>query len=70
MNYHTHAHAHTHTHTHTHTHDFTYKRFFIDCNQRQPNLPLSVRINTGSLHLNVSIINYERDKDRYTEAAV
>jgi hypothetical protein len=31
----------------SHIHDFTYKRFFIDCNQRQPTLPLSIRINTG-----------------------
>ena len=47
----------------SHIHDFTYKRFFIDCNQRQPTLTLSVRINTGSLYRNVSIINYKRDKD-------
>jgi len=47
-----------------------YKRFFIDCSQRQPTLPLSIRINMGSLYRNVSIINYKRDKARYTEAAV
>jgi len=47
----------------SHIHYFTYKRFFIDCNQRQPTQPLSIRINTGSLHRNVSIINYKRDKD-------
>ena len=29
----------------------------------QPTLPLSVRINTGSLYRNVSILNYKRDKD-------
>jgi hypothetical protein len=46
-----------------HTHDFTYERFFIDCSQRQYTLPLSIRINTGSLYRNVSIQNYKRDKD-------
>ena len=30
---------------------------------RQPTLPLSIRINTGSLYCNVSILNYKRDKD-------
>ena len=30
---------------------------------RQPTLPLSIRINTGSLYRNVSILNYKRDKD-------
>ena len=30
---------------------------------RQPTLPLSMRINTGSLYRNVSILNYKRDKD-------
>ena len=30
---------------------------------RQPTLPLSIRINTGSLCRNVSILNYKRDKD-------
>ena len=39
----------------SHTHDFTYKRFFIDCSQRQPTLPLSMRITTSSLYHNVSI---------------
>ena len=29
---------------------------------RQPTLPLSIRINTGSLYRNVSILNYKRDK--------
>ena len=29
----------------------------------QPTLPLSIRINTGSLYRNVSILNYKRDKD-------
>jgi len=53
-----------------HTH--SYKRFFIDCSQRQPTLPLNIRINTGSLYRNVSILNYKRDKGnvRYTEAVV
>ena len=40
---------------------------------RQHTLPLSIRINTGSLYRNVSILNYKRDKimsARYTEAAV
>ena len=32
-------------------------------NLRQPTLPLSMRINTGSLYRNVSILNYKRDKD-------
>jgi len=44
-------------------HDFTYKRFIIDCSQKQPTLPLSIRINADSLYRNVSIINYKRDKD-------
>jgi len=44
-------------------HDFTYKRFFIDCSQKQSTPPLSLRINTGSIYRNVSIINYKRDKD-------
>ena len=30
---------------------------------RQPTLPLSIRINMGSLYRNVSILNYKRDKD-------
>ena len=30
---------------------------------RQPTLPLSIRINTGSLYRNVSTLNYKRDKD-------
>ena len=30
---------------------------------RQPTIPLSIRINTGSLYRNVSILNYKRDKD-------
>ena len=30
---------------------------------RRPTLPLSIRINTGSLYRNVSILNYKRDKD-------
>ena len=30
---------------------------------RQPTLPLSIRINTGSLYRIVSILNYKRDKD-------
>ena len=30
---------------------------------RQPTLPLSIRINTGSLYRNVSILNYKMDKD-------
>ena len=30
---------------------------------RQPTLPLSIRINTGSLYRNVTILNYKRDKD-------
>ena len=30
---------------------------------RQPTLPLSIRINTGSLYRNVSVLNYKRDKD-------
>ena len=30
---------------------------------RQPTLRLSIRINTGSLYRNVSILNYKRDKD-------
>jgi len=47
----------------SHIHDFMYKRFFIDCSQRQPTVPLSIRINTGSLYHNVSIINCKRDKD-------
>ena len=29
---------------------------------RQPTLPLSIRINTGSLYRNISILNYKRDK--------
>ena len=33
------------------------------CSQRQATLPLSIRINTGSLYCNVSILNYKRDKD-------
>ena len=41
----------------SHIPDFTYKRFFIDYSQRQSTLPLSIRINTGSLHHNISIIN-------------
>ena len=40
-----------------HIHDFTYKRFFIDCSQRQPTLPLSIRINTDSLYLKVSDVS-------------
>ena len=47
----------------SHIHDFTYKRFFIECSQRQSTLPLSKRINTGSLYCNIIIINYKRDKD-------
>ena len=35
----------------------------VYCSQRQPNLPLSIRINTGSLYRNVSMLNYKRDKD-------
>jgi hypothetical protein len=30
----------------SHIHNLTYKRFFIDCSQRQLTLPLSIRINT------------------------
>jgi len=45
----------------SHIHEFTYKRFCIDCIQRQPTLLLSIKINTGSLYRNVSIINYEWD---------
>ena len=30
---------------------------------RQLTLPLSIRINTGSLYRNISILNYKRDKD-------
>jgi len=45
----------------SHIHNFTYKRFFIDCSQRQPTVLLSIRINTGSLYHNVSIINHEWD---------
>ena len=30
---------------------------------KQPTLPLSIRINMGSLYGNVSILNYKRDKD-------
>ena len=29
---------------------------------RQPTLPLRIRINTGSLYRNVSLLNYKRDK--------
>ena len=57
----------------SHIHDFMYKRFFVDCSQRQPTVPLSLRINTGSLYHNVSIIAIKRIKitsARYTEAAV
>ena len=35
----------------------------VYCSLRQPTLPLSIRINTGSLYRNVSILNYKRDKD-------
>jgi hypothetical protein len=42
----------------SHTHNFTYKRFFIDCIQRQPTLPLRIRINTGSLYRNVGNVSY------------
>ena len=35
---------------------------YVGC-LRQPTLPLSIRINTGSLYRNVSILNYKRDKD-------
>jgi hypothetical protein len=41
----------------SHIHDFTYKRFFIDCSQREPTLRLSIRLNTGSLYRNVSNIS-------------
>ena len=41
---------------------FTLGRIFHSC-LRQPTLPLSIRINTGSLYHNVSILNYKRDKD-------
>jgi len=51
----------------SHIHDFTYKRFLVDCSQRQPTVPLSIRINKGSLYHNVSIINYKRDKDNVSE---
>jgi len=51
----------------SHVHDFTYKRFFIDCSQRRPTLPLSIRTSTGSLYRNVSIINYKRDKDNISK---
>ena len=37
-------------------------RWRVGC-LRQPTLPLSIRINTGSLYRNVSILNYKRDKD-------
>jgi len=30
---------------------------------RHPTLPLTIRINMGSLYRNVSILNYKRDKD-------
>jgi hypothetical protein len=46
----------------SHIHNFMYKRFFIDCSQREPTLTLSIRINTGSLYRSVSI-NHKRDKD-------
>ena len=32
---------------------------------RQPTLPLSIRINTGSLYRNVSILNYTSKRDKY-----
>ena len=35
----------------------------VDLSLRQPTLPLSIRINTGSLYRNVSLLNYKRDKD-------
>ena len=35
----------------------------VDLSLRQPTLPLSIRISTGSLYRNVSILNYKRDKD-------
>jgi hypothetical protein len=41
----------------SHIHDLTYKRFFIDCSQRQPTLSLSIRINMGSLYRNVSNVS-------------
>jgi len=34
----------------SHIHNFMHERFFIDCSQRQPTLPLSIRINTGSFY--------------------
>ena len=37
--------------------------FCAFCCLRQPTLSLSMRINTGSLYRNVSILNYKRDKD-------
>ena len=53
--------------------DFILSRFLICVNGertrgrvgclRQPTLPLDIRINTGSLYRNVSILNYKRDKD-------
>jgi hypothetical protein len=42
----------------SHIHNVTYKRFFIDCSQRQLTLPLSIRINTSSLYHNVSNVSY------------
>jgi hypothetical protein len=48
-------------------HDFMYKRFFIDCSQRQPTVPLSIRISVGSLYCIVSIINYKWDKDNVSQ---
>jgi hypothetical protein len=41
----------------SHINDFTYRRFFIVRSQRQHTLPLSIRINTGSLYRNVSNVS-------------
>jgi hypothetical protein len=61
----------------SHIHDFTNKRFFIGCSQGPPSLSLSlslsIRINRGSLHRNVSIHTMKEIKitsARYTETAV
>ena len=39
------------------------KYFAVVLRLRQPTLRLSIRINTGLLYRNVSILNYKRDKD-------
>jgi len=54
----------------SHIHDFTHERFFIDCSHRQTHSSFEHKDKHGFILGNISIINYNRNNDNVSAAAV